>query len=75
MIVKCSFDSVKLNDISGKLTVLDTSIHNSNDRLLEGISRGNDTLIDSMRKYLNSLVSRVILLVILSVKFMALWKK
>lgn len=57
VIVNVPSDSVKLNDISGKLTVLDTSIHNSNDRLLEGISRGNDTLIDSMRKYLQNLES------------------
>lgn len=55
VIINVPSDSVNLNDISNKLTVLDTSIHNSNDRLLEGISHGNDTLIDSMRKYLNSL--------------------
>lgn len=54
VIVNVPSDSVKLKDISSKLTVLDTSIHNSNDRLLEGISHANDTLIDSMRKYLNS---------------------
>lgn len=57
VIVNVPSDSVKLNDISGKLTVLDTSIQNSTDRLLEGISRGNDTLIDSMRKYLQNLES------------------
>ena len=57
VIVNVPSDSVKLNDISGKLSVLDTSIHNSNDRLLEGISRGNDSLIDSMRKYLQNLES------------------
>lgn len=54
VIVNVPSDSVRLKDISNKLTVLDTSIHNSNDRLLEGISHANDTLIDSMRKYLNS---------------------